>query len=449
MDVTPVKGDNMKKNTGWYLAGALLLAMVARAGVIVYDSVLVNETALAHNATYSLDMQANGINALSAQALFSSATPTNVPFQDGSQATGSFTVTSFASLSAKAATNNITVTSTSSLSGASIVLPGYVFLNGLDWATGATPAATAISIKNALSTVPWLRVSASGSVVYATATVGAFYNTMQMVSSNGNIVVASSHFTGGQNNATVAINGVVLAQGLNWTAATSNNATAASLASAINASTALNTKIGALASGAVVTLTSKFADSLYNYSLVSSTPSGLAASGVNMTAGTAPAFRLGSTLFAVPANGLSLALPVLFTGSPAIGGLASGSTYYAVPVDANDFMLAKYSTSAVAGVDLVVITSTNTRASADSYLLAPLGIGGVPSFKWQVSNDNSTWSDLAVSSVTMGPTGTAYAQPPSIVFWSFGFIGTRYIRLNVVAPTAGGISLKVFTIGSN
>lgn len=439
----------MKKNTGWYLAGALLLAMIARAGVIVYDAVLVNETALAHNNTYPLDMQANGINALSAQALYSSATVTSATFQDGSQAVGSFTVASFSALVAKSATNNITVVSTTNLTGAAIVLPGYVFVNGIDWATGVNRTATALSIKNALSVVPWLKVSASGPVVYATATVGAFYNSMQMLCSNSNITVATPFFTGGQTNASFTINGVVKNQGLSWTAATSNNATASSIATAINASESLSPKISALASGAVVNLTSKLADSLYNYSLVSSTPAALSVSGVKMTGGTAPAFRLGSTIFNVANDGLSLALPVLYTGSPAIGGLATGTTYYAVPVDANDFMLSKYSTSAVAGVDLVVITSTNTQLSADTYTLAPLGIAGIPSFKWQVSNDNSTWSDLSVSSVTMGATGTPYATPPSITFWSFGYIGTRYIRLNVVAPTAGAISLKVITIGSN
>lgn len=439
----------MKKNTGWYLAGALLLAMVARAGVIVYDSVLVNETALAHNATYSIDMQAAGINALSAQAFFSSATINSVSFQDGSQAVGSFTVTNFAALKAAAASNHVTVVSTSNLRGAAIVVPGYVLQNGIDWATGNTTAATAQSIANALATVPWMSVSVVGSVVYTTAPAGTYYNSMSFVSTNGNVVIATPFFTGGQDNAVIAINGAQLRQGLQWTAATSNNATASSLSSAINAWAALNTKVTALASSANVNLTSKLADSLYNYSLVSSSPSALSVSGANMTAGTAPAFRLGSSNFAVPSNGLSLALPVLYTGSPAVGGLVSGSTYYAVPVDANNFMLSNYSTSAVAGVDLVVITSTNTQASPDTYTLAPLGIAGIPSFKWQVSNDNATWSDLSVSSITMGPTGTAYAQPPSIYFWSFGYLGVRYIRLNAVAPTAGGISLKVIAIGSN
>lgn len=439
----------MKNKTRWYAAGvaALVLAAIARAGVIVFDSVLVNETSLAYNNTYSLDMQANGINALSAQALYSSATIATDTFQDGSQAVGSFTVTNFAALKAKSATDNITVVSTTNLVGATIVVPGFVFTNGLDWATGPTKAATALSIRNALANVPWLSVSASGSVVYATATAGSFYNSMQLVSSNANVTVASQFFAGGQSNATVKIHGVALLQGLDWTAATSNAATASSLASAINGSSFLNTAVSAGASGGVVTTTSTFADSLYNYSQVTSTPTALSAT--NMSGGTAPAFRLRSPVFTIPSHGFSLALPVLYSGSPAIGGLSSGSTYYAVPLTANTFDLAKYSTSAVAGVDLVVITSTNTQLAADTYTLAPLGIAGIPSFKWQVSNDNSTWSDLAVSSVTMGPTGTPYSIPPAITFWSFGYIGTRYIRLNVTAPTAGGIGLKIIAIGSN
>lgn len=439
----------MNRKISWYAAGLLVLAMTVRAAVIVYNATLVNETALAYSNTYSVDLQANGINSLSAQAVYSSATVSNDTFKDGAQSTGSFTVVTYTALSSASATDNLTVVNNSLPANALIGVPGYVFYNNQDWAVGNTSSNTALSIKNALATVPWLSVSVSGNVIYATATYGSRYNSMYLTSNTSSITSNTTNFTGGQDNAYVRINGVTLVQGQNWNAVTSNAQTATNLAAAINAAGTLNTKLSAGAASAKVTSTSTFAGSLYNYSQVSSTPTALSVNNANMTGGVTPAFTLASSLFSVPSHGLTLALPVLYSGTPAIGGLATGTTYYAVPVDANSFKLAKFSTSAVAGIDLVVITSTNTQLTQDTYTLAPLGISGIPSFKWQVSNDNSNWNDLAVSSVTMGSTGTAYATPPTSTFWSFGYIGARYLRLNAVAPTTGGIKLTVTVIGTN
>lgn len=438
------------KNRKWlYAAGVLALSLVAHATTVSLNTTLVNEPALAYNNQYPIDLQANGVTSLSAQVTYGSATIANVPFVDGSQSTGSFTVGSFSALKAASATNQITVTSTSNLTNAAIILPGFVFSNGIDWATQSTASGTAVSIKLALQKVPYLSVSSVGSVVYATATAGAYYNATQMVSSNGNIVVATPYFTGGQDNATLQINGVQLRQGTAWTAATSNAATASSIASAINAAPFLNTKLHAQAIGSVVTATSTLNGAVYNYKLQSSAPSALTASGPLMVGGDNAAFTLGSSVFNTTGGStLSKALPVLYSGSPTIGGLSNGTTYYAVPVSGNSFMLAKFSTSAVAGnVDLVVVTSTNTQihSSEHTYTLAPLPITGTPSFKWQVSNDSVNWSDLQVSSVTV----SSYSNPPALAIWSFGFIGTRYVRLNVVAPTTGGLAINAQLFGTN
>lgn len=170
-----------------------------------------------------------------------------------------------------------------------------------------------------------------------------------------------------------------------------------------------------------------------------------------MTGGDDAAFALGSPIFTA-SNGhfLTRALPILYAqgANPAIGGLTSQTTYYAVPTSGNSFMLAKYSTSAVAGnVDLVTVTSTNSQTASleHTYSLTPLAITGTPSFKWQVSNDSTNWSDLAVSSVTV----SSYSNPPALTIWSFGFIGTRYARLKVIAPTTGGLYLNVQLFGTN
>lgn len=437
----------MNKRIGWYAACLLALAMVTRASVIVYNAVLVNETALAYNNTYSVDLQSNGVNALSAQATYSSATIPSATFQDGSQSHGSFTVLNYAALAAAPAVNHITVVTNTDLTGASLVLPGYVFREGLDWHKVATTSGTAESIKLALAQVPFLSVSRAGSVVYATAPAGSFYNSYQLVSSTQTaLAVATPYFTGGQDNASVRINGVILRQGINFTAATSNAATATSLASGINASSLLNTVVTAGASGAVVTSTSTSNGAVYNYSLVSSTPTALSRSGALMTGGTTPADTLGSATLSIPSHGLTLGLPVLYStaGGGLIGGLTNQTTYYAIRVDANSVKLASSQSNALLGTGIVV-TSTSTQLSAHTFTLAPLAIAGTPSFKWQVSNDNSNWLDLQVSSVTV----SSYTNPPTSTIWSFGYIGTRYLRLNVVAPTAGGLGLNVQLIGTN
>lgn len=437
----------MNKRIGWYASGLLALAMVARAGVIIYDAALVNETALAYNNTYAIDLQSRGINGVSAQATYSSATIPSVTFQDGTQAKGSFTVANYAALVSARASNKITVVTNTGLTRAAVVLPGFVFREGLDWKAGSTTANTAISIAAALSKVPYLSVSRVGSVIFTTAPAGSYYNSTKMQSSTPTaLTVNTPFFVGGQDNAVVKINGVSLIQGVDFTAATSNAATATSLKNGINAKAALNTVLSAGVSGALVTSTATKNGTAYNFALVSSSPSALSASGAAMTGGTNAADTLGSATIHIASHGLTKALPVLYSaaGGGVIGGLTNQTTYYAIAVDANNIKLATSKVNAVAGTGIVV-TSTSTQLVAHTFTLAPLAITGTPSFKWQVSNDNSSWDDLAVSSVTV----SSYSNPPATTIWAFGPIGTRYLRLNVVAPTTGGLYLNVRLIGTN
>lgn len=439
----------MIKKLGLYAAGLLALATIAYASVIVYNQLLVNETALAYSNTYSVDLQSNGINSVSAQATYSSATVPAVTFRDGTQSTGSLTVLNYLALSTASATNRVTVVTNTELDGASLALPGFVFVEGVDWRKQSTTSGTAASIAAALAQVPSLHVSRVGSVVYTTApSVGSYYNSWQFVSSTPTaLTVNSQYFQGGQDNAIVRVNGINLLQGRDFTAATSNAATATSLRNAINGNSALSPYITAsLGGGGVVFSTSNRTGAQYNFTLVSSTPSALSVSGTRMTGGTAAADTLGSATISIPSHGLTTALPVLYTtAGGTIGGLSSGATYYPIILDANNVKLSNTSTGAIAGIGAQVVTSTSSQVTANLYTLTPLPITGTPSFKWQVSNDNSSWIDLAVSSVTM----TSYSNPPASTLWSFGYIGTRYLRLNVIGPTTGGIYLNVRVIGTN
>lgn len=144
-----------------------------------------------------------------------------------------------------------------------------------------------------------------------------------------------------------------------------------------------------------------------------------------------------------PTSSGTLGLPVLFTRSGAFSPspLVVGTTYYAIPVNKTSFSLATTSTGAVAGVG-IVLTSSGT---GNTFTLAPLAITGNPSFKWQVSNDGpacnsaSTWTDLAVSSVTFSP----YVFAGSTTIVDFGNFDYACIRANVVGPLTGGVRLKI------
>ena len=86
--------------------------------------------------------------------------------------------------------------------------------------------------------------------------------------------------------ATLTVNGIVLTEGVEWTAATSNNATATSLASAITTATATTHATGS-ATGAVVTITANTAGAAGNaISLASSDGTHLPVSGAFLVGGT-------------------------------------------------------------------------------------------------------------------------------------------------------------------
>lgn len=442
----------LKKKVGWYVAfGALALAVVvgiAHASAIVYNAALVNQPALAYNSAYVLDLQSAGITSLSAQAVYSSATIPSQTFQDGTQSTGSFTVLSNTTLSTATATNNLTVANNAGLAGATLVLPGVVLQQGLDWAILDVASNTASSIASALQTVPGLQVShaAGSSVVYTTApSYGTLYNGWAFTSSTPTaLTVATAFFTGGQGRASVSLNGQVLKQGQQWQVGGSLAATATNIAAAINANSVLNKLVKAQAVGAVVTATSTLAN-VNAFPLKSSLPSGILASGAAMTGGTAPSYGLNGQI-TIPSNSFSTALPLLYTsGSLVVGGLTDQTTYYAVPLASPGvFGLASSQANALLGT-YITFTSSTTQLSAQTGTLAPLPITGTPGFLWQVSNDNTNWQNLAVSSVTM----SSYSTPPANTIWSFGYIGPRYLRANVTAPTTGAIQLSIGIIGTN
>ena len=423
------------------LAGILALAAPSRASI--FSASLVNEPALAYSNTYPVDLKQAGVTSVSAKVAFSALSLPAVTFGDGAQAQGSLTVTSYAALVAAAATNTLTVNSTTGIQGTVITLPGHTFQYGIDWAGADTVGNAAVSLAAAIhAAMPFISTSVTGGVITLTAPAGAYYNSMSLVSSNPSVVAAGGGtFTGGADDASVRINGQVLTQGLQWTAATSNNATATSLASAVTA--ALGGYLTATPSTNSVNLKAKANGALYNFALASSLPAGLSVSGATMTGGLTPAFTLGSGKIAIPAHGLTTGLQVLYTAGSTLGGLTNQTTYYAVPLDANTLGLASSLNNAKAGT-YITITSSPTHTAQLTATLAPLALTGTPQVLWEVSDDLSTWYPLQAPTVTFPSPYTA-----ATTYYSFGYIGPRYLRLNATGPTTGGAGLKVDLVGTN
>lgn len=444
----------MKKyliSIGLLLGSIPAMAQIFPAGGNTYSGYLVNEPALAYSNTYYIDTSVYNANRISAQVLYSSTSLAASNFQDGAQSTASFTVASFAALSSATATENITILSTSGLNGAILTVNGIQLLIGRDWDTRTSKTSAAASLAAAITNAfPNVASTNTSNVVYSTATFGSYANAYTFASNNSSVTVASANMTGGQDNAVLTIGTITVTANKDFYPLTSNAATATSLASGIN-SRNVNVKASAGA-GAVVFSTSVLNGSAYNYSLVSSTPAALSLSASSMQNGTNPSFNLGSALFSSStATGFSRDLALLYNqgSNPAIGGLTNQTTYYAVPNSTYTYFLAKYSSSAVAGLssDYVVVSGTNTQvfSSMHSYSLTPLGFSGTPSFVFQVSDDGNTWA-TAPSTGTITPNFTnnnASPASPLQTIVDFGSFNFRYLRLNVVGPTAGGVFLKV------
>ena len=261
---------------GWLIFGGVLSSLTA-APILTYGTGnLASETALAYDKNFTMDLRQEGVINIAAQAIYSSATLTAKTFVGGTVSTGSLTIASNTGLSTAAAHNTITVLSTSSLSGASIVFPGYPIRQGWEWRVGATVAATAINIKNAINKkIPYVTASTTSANVVTLTVVsnGTAFNAITATSSVSSITVLAN-FVGGLDNAIVKINGTDLRCNTDWTTGASSAATATNIITAINANAKIKPWVVATSGGTgIITLTSKIVGTKANF-LYSATPGG-------------------------------------------------------------------------------------------------------------------------------------------------------------------------------
>lgn len=344
---------------------------------------------------------------------------------------------------------------------ASFILNGVGYKNGYHWSdVSGTSTGTAASIAgfiNATSTntnpvcgggLGSVSAVAVGGVVTLTQAIpcaGGNAVTLTANPTSGGLTIGSALFTGGQDNAVITIGGIALTYGTNWTfgASTTTTTTALSIAAAINANTILNKVIVATNTAGVVHTTGTVVGANTNYTLTSSTPAALSV--IGFSGGLDSAYTLSSAVIKLPTHGFTKGLPVLYSGTPAIGGLTTGTTYFVIAVDANDISLATSQALALAGTG-IVITSSSTQTPANTYTLAPGPfIQGPAAAKLQVSNDGSNWADYSTTAANVAVTTQTFtaAFPSTTFVQDFGLIDYNYIRYNVVGPTQGGLLLKV------
>ncbi len=380
----------------------------------------------------------------------------------GSVIYASATVTGTGGNSYRFASSSPTVISTSSilfsgghtapLQNSYLTFNGQKLIQGQGWSVQDTSSGTATSLATLLNLMPGISASASGSVVYATATTGgAAANSFTMTSTQPSFMtVANATFTGGVDNAFFTLNGTSLVQGTAWTRVATTTGTAKAISDAVNASPTLGAIVTSLwnTNASSFTLTAKSVGTLGNYTTVGS-PAAIAPGNPTMTGGANSSFTVGSPVIIIANHGYTTGVPLLLTGSAPPAPLVAATTYYAISVDANDIELALTSTGAVAGTYITLTSSSTTGPHTTT--LTPLAITGTASFKWQASNDCVTYQDftttaggVSVSSVTFGSPYTAFVNN-----WDFGPVNFQCIRAAVIAPTTGAVNLQIRVNGKN
>ncbi len=266
-----------------------------------------------------------------------------------------------------------------------------------------------------------------------------------LVSTNNTdtLTVAHANYTGGRDATVITVNGYAFKAGVGYTVGATAALTATAIKNAINAKAGLSSQITAGLATSSVTLQSKAAGTVWNSPLATSNSAAISVLHPFMVGGTTPAWTLGSRNITLLAHGQTLALPVLLSAVDTTkipSGLTNQTTYYAIPIDANTVQVATSAAQALL-LNGVVLASSWTVTSAYTYTLTPITwVTGAAGMAWQVSNDNSNWSNVNIASITWSGNGSQS--------WDFGQINQRYLGLNVTKPTWGGMALRVTAQGS-
>lgn len=162
-------------------------------------------------------------------------------------------------------------------------------------------------------------------------------------------------------------------------------------------------------------------------------------------------YVLNTPTITIVGNNFTQALPVLLTtATVTISGLTNQTTYYISVINpntngvSNTFKLSLTSTGAVAGVGIVLASSSTVT---NRFTLAPLAFtnttGGI---QLQASNDNSNFVNLTTGNYGLAITSVTFSSSGNNTLWDLGPIQYKYLRLKESPPTTGGVN---YTVTSN
>ncbi len=378
------------------------------------------------------------------QGVYSDGTPSAKTLSSGSKPAASISITDFNAVDGKQSTGSFTVTAgnntSAALSGQYITVRGRRFTEGVDWALGTTSTITAKNIETALNLHSEYTAQASSNVITATATaIGIAANLWTLTSSTPSSI-STVTWRGGQEAGYININGTTLTEGTDFNAETSTAITAENIETAINANSTLSAVFTAThphTTGFVYT-TATVNSAQGNY-YISASSNGITIN--NFTYGSSSEISVSGDTFAETSHGFTTGLKVLFsTTSPNVapGGLRDSVTYYAIRLTDNSFSVATTSTTAVAGTAIDITSLPDIAGSTYTFTPAPLVVG-LAGFHWQGSNDGTNKDSLNVSSVTYTASGNT--------IWDMGSYPYKYLCVDFVAPTSGGIDFTAIMNG--
>jgi len=400
-------------------------------------STAINWPAQAVNTTQTI--QVESYDRFSMQAVYEDASPSADTVSDG--VTASVTITlpgTMTNLIGAAASGTVNVLSSSTVSGDSIVVNGHQYTEGVHWTAETSSSTSASNLATAANIHPDVSATASGSTVTLTArSLGLAGNSYTLTTTDAvNLVRSGANFSGGLDAPSVNVNGTILTEDTDFDFESSSSTSATDLADAIGNDATLGAVFSTGTSVNVITLTAKAPSSTRYF--VSASTTGITVG--NWTYGIDADIDIDGDVITQTDHGFTTGLGLLFANVSGTdpGGLTDQTTYYSIKLNEDRYQLASSTTNAVAGTDIDITGVTGSG----SFTLTPLAFdAGSTGFTWEVSNDGSTWTDLAgttVNGVTLSSV-TYSADGDSV--WDFGSLNYRYLRINFIAPDDGGLAV--------
>ena len=395
-----------------------------------------------------MDVSSLEASRISAQTIVSSVTFAASSFYDGNASSGVITVVDYLQLSSAAATGTLTVATSSAADGMYVIVGGQKFTNGTNFIMRTSSMVSAynlgVVIAAALPTWTVTYSSLTTSAIALTAPYGLNYNNYALYSSAADIVAGAATMSGGQDNATISINGTSLQANKDFYCATSTAVTASLIMTAINANAVTSLIVGASTSSVAgstgkVTLWS-LKNGVNAYALAVST-TGMTLSSSTMLGGTDPYVILNSSSIYLPAHGFVTSLAVLYStaSSNAPGPLVTGTTYYIGAGSGTNFVYLSTTAALSQTGTYLMINSTTTQHTKNTFTLTPLSMtGAAPIYTWQSSNDGVNFA----TNSTGGAVTISTAAGTTDTLLDFSNYNYKLLRLSFTAPTTGAIKIQ-------